>query len=150
MIGFDINAWGSHDFHWHRGAWTEGSLWLAKAAFMAVPKSPENKASKAEVKLIEQAFNRIKDSMFKDISNLGINMHLNVTGDFNFMYQFQSSKSGFQTAQELLYLIAGQKEDMGDQVMIYFCKCILDFRLNVIMDDVAGVDNLWLRVDIHL
>lgn len=150
MIGFDIKATGSGDFHWHRGTWTEGSLWLAKAAFTVMPKCPECKGSKAAVTAIEKGFKRIKNNMFKNVAGLGMDLHLTVTGDFNFMYQFLSSKSEYQTAEELLELIAGQKEDLGDQVMIYFCKCILDFQLHTITEGIYNDDKLWLNVEIDL
>lgn len=146
MIGFNIDARGSGGFAWNRGAWTEGSLWLAKGAIKAIPKSPESKGSAQTIDLIEKQFSKIKDSMFSDIANLGIDCEMTVKGDFKFHYTFQSGKHGSQVATELLQLIANQKEDMGDQVMIYFCRCLLDFRLHNFPD----TSGLKLTVNIDL
>ncbi len=146
MIGFKISARGSMGFKWDRGAWTEGSLWLAKGAIKLIPKSPESKGSAQTIDLIEEQFAKIKDAMFSDVANLGIDLHLSVTGDFKFMYQFQPGRSGTQTAADLLHILSKQKEDMRDQVMIYFCRCLLDFRLHCL----PTTDDLSLKVDIDL
>lgn len=147
MIGFEINATGSHGFKWAGGAWTEGSLWLAKTALKAVPRSPENKGSAVLVDGIEAQFSQLKDVMMNKIASLGLNLHLTVTGDFNFMYQFQSGKRSSQTLNELLQIIANQEEDMGDQVALQFCRCLLDFRLHVVT---RNLSDLKLKMNIDL
>lgn len=98
MIGFEMDANGSDNFTWHGEAWTEGSLWMAKMAIDKLSKNPVSKASESVIDLVEGEFAKIKNSMFQKVANLSMNLHLTVTGSFNFMYYFRASKSGTQTA----------------------------------------------------
>lgn len=147
MVGFQIVANGSYDFQWSRGAWTEGDLWFLKAVMKTIPKDPWLKGNKSTIDVIEKGFANIKDALVNQIGNIGLNMHLTVTNDFNFMYKFEAMKNGRQTTYELLQILADQKNDMNDQVMIYFCQCLKDFQFHVFT---KKSNNLQLRVDIDL
>lgn len=147
MIGFELNATGSDGFKYHSGAWTEGSIWI-KHALKAVPKSPLKSGQGQIINAIEGQFKKLGQSMFWSyVVNFGLDLHLTVKGDFNFMYQFQASKPADQIASELLKIIAGQKEDMGDQVTIHFANCFKHFQLHVVT---GNTSNLKLVIDIDL
>ena len=147
MIGFNLTATGSHGFNFSSGAWTEGDIWIANALKL-VPKSPLKKAQGVLVEGIEGQFKKLGQNMFWTyVINFGLDLHLTVKGDFNFMYQFQSSKPAEQIARELLKIIDDQDEDMGDQVTIHFANCFKNFQLHVITENTS---NLKLVIDIDL
>lgn len=147
MIGFKLDATGSQGFHFSSSAWTEGDIWIAHA-LKAVPKSPLKQGQGAIVNAIERQFNKLGQVMFWSyVINFGLDLHLTVKGDFNFMYQFQASKPSEQIARELLKIIEDQKEDMGDQVTIHFANCFKNFQIHVISGDTS---NLKLVIDIDL
>jgi len=147
MIGFELNATGSHGFKFSSSAWTEGDIWIANA-LKAVPKNPLKKAQGALVEGIEAQFKKLGQNMFWTyVAGFGMDLHLTVKGDFNFMYKFQSSKSSDQIARELLQLIENQDEDMGDQVTIHFANCFKNFQLHVVTRD---TNDLKLTIDIDL
>lgn len=147
MIGFELNATGSHGFKYSSSAWTEGSIWI-KHALKAVPKSPLKSGQGSIVNAIEGQFKKLGQVMFWSyVVNFGMDLHLTVKGDFNFMYQFQASKPADQIARELLKIIDAQKEDMGDQVTIHLANCFKNFQLHVITQN---TNNLSLIVDIDL
>lgn len=147
MIGFELSARGSHGFKFSSSAWTEGDIWIANA-LKAVPKSPLKQAQGVLVDGIEAQFKKLGQNMFWTyVVNFGMDLHLTVKGDFNFMYQFNSSKPSDQIARELLKLISEQDEDMGDQVTIHFANCFKNFQLHVITRD---TNDLKLVIDIDL
>ena len=147
MIGFKLNATGSHGFKFSSSAWTEGDIWIANA-LKAVPKSPLKKAQGAIVDGIEAQFKKLGQIMFwNHVANFGMDLHLTVKGDFSFMYQFQASKPADQIATELLKIIDAQSEDMGDQVTIHFANCFKNFQLHVITED---TNDLKLVINIDL
>jgi hypothetical protein len=97
---------------------------------------------------IEAQFKKIGQNMFwSHVINFGLDLHLTVKGDFNFMYQFKSSKPSDQIASELLKIIDAQDEDMGDQVTIHLANCFKNFQLHVVT---RGTNDLKLVVDIDL
>src|SRR5262245_61863011 len=128
MNGFSIYAHDSGNFVWFNRSWTEGDIWLAKAA-LHVQHNPSADA----IDLIEDQFKNIKNALLKGIAHLGMDLTLLVTGDFNFIYQFQAGKMGRPVALELLHLISQQEEEMGDVVMMYFCKCLIDYQLYAVV-----------------
>lgn len=147
MIGFELSARGSHGFKFSSSAWTEGDIWIANA-LKAVPKSPLKQAQGILVDGIEAQFKKLGQIMFWNyVVNFGMDLHLTVKGDFNFMYQFRSSKSSDQIARELLKLIGEQDEGMGDQVTIHFANCFKNFQLHVVTLDTS---DLKLVIDIDL
>ncbi len=147
MIGFDLKATGSHGFKFSSSAWTEGDIWIANA-LKVVPKSPLKKAQGVLVDGIEAQFKKLGQNMFWTyVAGFGLDLHLTVKGDFNFMYQFQASKPSEQIARELLKIIDAQDEDMGDQVTIHFANCFKNFQLHVITGD---TNDLKLVIDIDL
>ena len=147
MIGFNLNATGSYGFKFSSGAWTEGHLWMGDALKL-VPKNPLKSLQGATLKAIEGQFKKLGQTMFWNyVINFGMNLHLTVKGDFNFMYQFQASKPAEQIAQELLQIIANQQEKMGDQVTLHFANCFRNFQIHVLMTD---TNDLKLVIDIDL
>ena len=147
MLGFEMNGRGNHEFKWYGEAWSEGDLWLVRGALYATPNSLGKGGGAASSGLIEDGFKKIKDALFTNVAHLGLNMHLTVTGSFNFQYYFKTSKAGDHTATDLLKIIDYQQNNMRDQVMLHFCKCILAFRTHVIYRD---QNNLSLKIDIAL
>lgn len=147
MIGFELSATGSHNFKFNSSSWTEGSLWIGHV-FKVVPKNPLKSAQGALVKGIEAQFKKLGQAYFWNyVACFGMNLHLTVTGDFNFMYQFKSSKPAEQISVELLQIIAKQKEEMRDQVTLHFANCFKHFQLHVITKNTS---NLKLIIDIDL
>ncbi len=147
MIGFELSARGSNGFKFNSSAWTEGDIWIANA-LKAVPKSPLKQAQGTIVDGIESQFKKLGQNMFWNyVVNFGLDLHLTVKGDFNFMYQFKASKSSDQIARELLQLISEQDEEMGDQVTIHFANCFKNFQLHVVM---GNTNDLKLVIDIDL
>lgn len=147
MIGFKLSATGSNGFRFNSSAWTEGDLWVGKA-LKVIPKNPLKNAQGAVLQEIEAQFKKLGQIYFWNyIANFGLDLHLTVTGDFNFMYQFQASKSAEQIAAELLKIIEAQKEDMGDQVTLHLANCFKNFQLHVITN---STNDLKLKVDIDL
>ena len=61
---------------------------------------------------------------------MGVDFTLFVTGDMQFKYVFESSKSGDQIRSEFLHAIASTEEEIGDQVMIHMCRTIEHFILH--------------------
>jgi hypothetical protein len=147
MIGFKLNATGSHGFKFSSSAWTEGKIWI-KHALKVVPKNPLKKAQTGLIDGIEDQFKKLGQIMFWNyVVNFGMDLHLTVKGDFSFMYQFRANKPPDQIATELMQKINEQKEDMGDQVTIHLANCFRNFQLHVIGADTS---DLKLIVDISL
>lgn len=147
MIGFKLNATGSHGFKFSSSSWTEGSIWI-KHALEVVPKNPLKTAQKGLIDGIEDQFKKLGQIMFWNyVVNFGMDLHLTVKGDFNFMYQFKADKPSDQIATELLQLIDNQDEKMGDQVTLHLANCFRNFQLHVIN---RNTSNLKLIVDIDL
>ena len=147
MIGFELSATGSDGFKFNSSALTEGDLRIGNA-LKVVPKNPLKKAQGALIKGIEGQFNKLGQTMFWTyVVNFGMNLHLTVKGDMNFMYQFKSSKPADQIARELLQLIEDQDEDMGDQVTIHFANCFKHFQLHVVTGNTSNL-NLVINIDL--
>lgn len=147
MIGFELNATGSYGFKFNSSAWTEGDLWIGHA-LKAVPKSPLKKGQGVILNAIEGQFKKLGQTMFWSyVVNFGMDLHLTVKGDMNFMYQFKSSKPSDQIARELLQLIEDQDEDMGDQVTLHIANCFRNFQLHVVT---RNTNDLKLVIDIDL
>jgi len=50
-------------------------------------------------------------------------------GDIKFKYYFDSSKNSEQIQSELYNIFASATDEIGDQVIIYFCAIVDDFIL---------------------
>jgi hypothetical protein len=130
MIGFSIYAHDNSDFAWYNSFGTEGDSWLTKKA-LEVARHPQRNPSVGAIDLIDNQFQRVKNALLRTIAYIDMDLTLFVTGDFNFIYQFQAGKTGRPVAEELLHLIAQQEKDMGDDVMMFFCGCLLDYHYYV-------------------
>jgi hypothetical protein len=102
-------------------------------------------ANAKEVAAVEDFFKEIKNTLLYDVANLGLDLYLVVWGDVYFTHQFQPLRSGYQGAVELLTKVANA--ELGEQVVINLCRCLQDYRLEVIMKDLR---DLWLYVKIDL
>lgn len=146
MIGFKLSATGSHGFNLKSEAWSEGDIWIGQA--LNAVKSPLKKGQEMAIEAIEGEFKKIGQNMFWTyVINFGMNLHLIVKGDLNFMYRFQASKPADQIARELLKKIDDQNEQMGDQVTLHFANCFKNFQLHVVTRD---TNDLKLIIDINL
>lgn len=147
MIGFELEATGSHNFKFKSSAWTEGDIWI-KNAFKVVPKNPLKSAQVGMVDAIEDQFKKLGQIMLWNyVFNFGMDLHLTMKGDFNFMYQFKANKPADQIAREFLKLLDEQKEAMRDQVTIHLANCFKNFQLHVVTEN---TNDLKLVVDIDL
>ncbi len=94
IIGFKLEACSSNGFSYSQSRWTEGSLWLAKAAI----KNSQNKvasvgANEALIDAIEGEFSKLKELRFYDAVADTPNFELCVFQDFNFRYKFETTKN---------------------------------------------------------
>jgi len=149
MIGFEMKAEGSNGFRQTRGAWTEGSLMALKVIARAGSFANKDKLGSVQsgaLSSIEASFKKIADNLFRSICSMGVSLTLFVSGDLEFKYVFESGKNADQVMSELLNLMASQESEMGDQVMIAFCRTIENF----IMLNIGSNDKLVLKIDIDL
>jgi hypothetical protein len=149
MIGFEMKAEGSNGFRQKRGAWTEGSLMALKVIARAgsfANKDRMGGVQSGALSSIEASFKKIADNLFRSVCSAGLDLTLFVTGDLEFKYVFESGKSADQVMSELLNLMAAQESEMGDQVMIAFCRTIENF----IMLNFDSKQQLVLTIDIDL
>ena len=133
MIGFELEACSSEGFNFRLSRWTEGSLWLAKAAI----KGSQNKAAsvganKALVDAIEGEFTKMKEIKFDLAVSDTPEFDLNVYQDFTFSYKFSRSKSSEIMRYELARKIAACSNDMGDQVALALFECIEAYKTHFI------------------
>ncbi len=156
MLGFRIDAFGKHDFTWHTSSWTEGSLAALGIALKQVNRLPirvpvlstllgPGNAGSKQVAAIHDAFRDLKFRFLYDAANLGLKVRVSAYGDVNFRHTLDPSHSPDQAAVALLKTVVAH--DMGDQVVIQFCRCLQDFRLEVLAKDAT---DLWLRMAINL
>jgi hypothetical protein len=132
VIGFEIKAEGSNGFRRSSGAWTEGSL-IALKVVLSLPKvNPPGQGGlkRGILDSIEASFGKIAKALLRNICADGMNFTLFMTGDINFKYFFDYSKSADQIESEFLHLLANDQEELGDQVMIHICRTIQDFILH--------------------
>jgi hypothetical protein len=133
MIGFEINATSNVGFSRARGAWTEGSLWLAKTALSKTAPKGTGMFTPDLLGGIEAQFGNVKDALVNDIGGLENLFYLNLTGAILGTIKFDPSTPAEIQAWKLLNAISLNNTELGDQVMIYLCKCICDF------DDFVGL-----------
>ena len=149
MIGFEMKAEGSNGFRQKRAAWTEGSMMSIKVLLTLgslANRDQQHGTQRGAVSQIESSFKKIADSMFASICAMGLSFTLFVKGDIKFKYVFDPKKDADQIQRELLFLFKATENKIGDQVMIYFCRIILDFvTLNF-----DSNDDLILTIDIDL
>jgi hypothetical protein len=130
MIGFKMKAHGTNGFKQKRSAWTEGSMMALKVLATigsVIGKDKQGGGQRGALSSIEANFKRIADQMFASMCAQGLDFTLFVTGDINFKFFFDSSKRANQIQSELYNLFKSQVEEIGDQVMIYFCRIVNDF-----------------------
>jgi len=132
MIGFELKARGTNGFRRDSAAWTEGSL-IALKIILSVPKANppgSGGARRGQIGSIEASFAKIANNLLNRVCGMGADFTLFVSGDMEFKYVFESSKSGEQIRNELLHTIASTQEEIGDQVMIHMCRTIEQFILH--------------------
>lgn len=148
MIGFELKAEGSNGFRQKRSAWTEGSLLALKVA-LSIPKvnpSGQGKSRRAILDGIEASFSSIAKSALDSVCAEGPNFTLFMKRDVAFKYHFDYSKSSDRIKSEFLGMIASQVDGLGDQVMIYLCQTIQDFKTM----NFDSNDTLVLTIDLDL
>jgi len=149
MIGFEMKANGSGGFRQSRGAWTEGSMMALKVIATGgalANKDPYHATQRGAISQIEASFNKIARTRFAKTCSCGLNFTLFIKGDLNFKYYFDSSKSGAQIQSELYNNFASQMDEVGDQVIIFFCAIIDDF----VLTNFNSNGTLVLTIDIDL
>lgn len=143
MIGFEMTGYSNFGFAWHSSAWTEGSLLFAEVALSA-RKLPlpawssyfvnwaVSKPAKKEVGAIKNLFSQFKAILLYDAANLGIEAYLVVWGGPKtfLTHLFHAGDAADQAAIEFLWKI--ERAELGEQVVIHLCRCLQDFRLDVV------------------
>ncbi|WP_024299777.1 hypothetical protein [Methylomicrobium lacus] len=132
MIGFEMKATGSGGFRQNRGAWTEGSLIALKVFATAgslANKDSLHSSQRGIISQIESNFSAIAKNRFKKVCSCSLNFTLFMKGDIKFKYYFDSSKKSEQIQSELYNIFASATDEIGDQVIIYFCAIVDDFIL---------------------
>jgi hypothetical protein len=107
---------------------------------------PDGGVQSGALSSIEASFKKIADNLFRSVCSAGLDLTLFVTGDLEFKYVFESGKNADQVMSELLKLMAAQESEMGDQVMIAFCRTIENF----IVLNFDSKQKLVLTIDIDL
>ena len=148
MIGFEIKANGLGGWSWDRGAWTEGSLMLAKIAITVSGKNPYKGAQQGTLAGIEEGFQTLRVLGFREICGYKWDMTLTVKGDMRFRYDFRHDASVDQTLMELLRKIKNCGEKMRDQVGLYFCAAIRDYRTWTILGRPHGPYAIDMTIDL--
>jgi hypothetical protein len=133
MIGFELTATSNVGFTRTRGAWTEGSLWLAKKALSKTAPKGTGMFTPDLVGGIEKQFDKLKDVLVNQVGAVENLFYLNVTGAVLLTMKFDPVTPATIKIWKLLHNISLNNTELGDQVMIYLCKCITDF------DDYVGV-----------
>ncbi|MBX7174175.1 MAG: hypothetical protein K1X72_24595 [Pyrinomonadaceae bacterium] len=147
MIGFKLEAYGTGGFAYNQSRWTEGDLWLAKAALKASKNKVANiGANKALIDAIEGNFTTIKNLKFDAAVTDTPTFTLHVYKDFNFTYKFEP---GIKTPElmryELAQKIANCYNDMGDQVALALFESIECFKVHYLQKQ-----SWFTGYDIHL
>jgi hypothetical protein len=133
MIGFEMTATSNIGFNRTRGAWTEGSLWLAKTALSKTAPKGTGMFTPDLIGGIETQFDKLKDVLVNEVGGVENMFYMTITGSILMTMKFDPSTPANITIWKLLHNIALNNTELGDQVMIYICKCITDF------DDFVGV-----------
>ena len=133
MIGFEINATSNVGFNRTRGGWTEGSLWLAKAALSKTAPKGAGMFTPDLIGGIEAQFGDLKDILVNKVGGIENLFYLTVTGSILLTMKFDPATPASIKVWRLLNNIGLNNTELGDQVMIYLCKAITDF------DDYVGI-----------
>ncbi len=152
MIGFEITATSNVGFSRTRGAWTEGSLWLAKKALSKTAPKGVDMFSPDLIGGIEKQFGNLKDVLVSEVGGVENLFYLNVSGSVLMTMKFDPSTPANIKVWKLLNGISLNNTELGDQVMIYLCKCITDFDDHVTVQTAFGglQTTPILNVDIEL
>lgn len=127
MIGFELTATSNVGFARTRGAWTEGSLWLAKKALSKTAPKGTDMFTPDLVGGIEKQFGKLKDALVSEVGAVENFFYLNLTGAVLGTIKFDPATPANIKIWRLLHQISLNNAELGDQVMIYLCKCITDF-----------------------
>lgn len=127
MIGFEITATSNVGFNRTRGAWTEGSLWLAKKALSKTAPKGIDMFTPDIIGGIEAQFSNLKDVLVSKVGGVENMFFMTITGSIMMSMKFDPSSPANITIWKLLNGISLNNTELGDQVMIYLCKCITDF-----------------------
>lgn len=127
MIGFELTATSNVGFSRTRGAWTEGSLWLAKTALSKTAPKGTGMFTPDLIGGIEAQFSDLKDVLVKKIGGIENFFYLNLTGSVLGTIKFDPATPANIKIWRLLHQISLNNTELGDQVMIYLCQCITDF-----------------------
>jgi hypothetical protein len=152
MIGFELTATSNIGFSRTRGAWTEGSLWLAKKALSKTAPKGTGMFTPDLIGGIEKQFDKLKDVLVSEVGGVENLFYLNVSGAILMTMKFDPSTPANIKIWKLLNGIGLNNTELGDQVMIYLCKCITDFDDHVtIKTAFGGLPTIpILNVDIEL
>jgi len=152
MIGFEITATSNVGFSRTRGAWTEGSLWLAKKALSKTAPKGVDMFTPDLIGGIEKQFGNLKDVLVNEVGGVENLFYLNVSGSILMTMKFDPSTPANIKVWKLLNGISLNNTELGDQVMIYLCKCITDFDDHVTVKTAFGglQTTPILNVDIEL
>jgi hypothetical protein len=152
MIGFELEACSCEGFSYSQTRWTEGDLWLAKAAL----EHSQNKvasigANEALIDAIEGQFAKIKELKFEDAVADTPEYELCVFQDFNFKYRLDPTKSAALRRWELALKIVRCKNVMGDQVALALFECMNAYKTHYISKGLGSKYNYnFLNVWIYL
>lgn len=141
MIGFELTATSNVGFARTRGAWTEGSLWLAKTALSKTAPKGTGMFTPDLIGGIEEKFGDLRDVLVMKIGGIENFFYLNLTGAVLGTIKFDPTTPANIKIWKLLHQISLNNTELGDQVMIYLCKCITDF------DDWVGVKTAFGGLD---
>ena len=97
---------------------------------------------------IEQGFQTLRVLGFREICGYKWDMTLTVKGDMRFRYDFRHDASVDQTLMELLRKIKNCGEKMRDQVGLYFCAAIRDYRTWTILGRPHGPYAIDMTIDL--
>jgi hypothetical protein len=138
MIGFELTATSNVGFSRTRGAWTEGSFWLAKKALSKTAPKGTGIFTPDLIGGIEEQFDKLKDVLVNDVGGVENFFYLNLTGSVLGTIKFDPATPANIKIWRLLHQISLNNTELGDQVMIYLCKCITDFDDHVTVKTAFG------------
>jgi hypothetical protein len=138
MIGFELTATSNVGFSRTRGAWTEGSLWLAKKALSKTAPKGTGAFTPDLIGGIEKQFEKLRDVLVSEVGGVENLFYLNVSGAVLMTMKFDPSTPAQIKIWKLLHGISLNNTELGDQVMIYLCKCITDFDDHVSVKTAFG------------
>lgn len=150
MIGFEITATSNIGFNpLPSSAWTEGSLWLAKAALFKKPKGTAMFTADF-TSAIAGEFGKIKDVLLKQVGAIGNEFLLIVKGDIMLSMRFDPKIPAYMNTWHLVRNIALNDTDLGDQVMIHLCKLLIAFDEYITIFGFTGNIIPLLTIDLKL